>query len=256
MKNTGDKNTEKNEESRQKSDAEILFDFDLEEYPSSLICENFDSIKADEIQYTPEVILEDAIFRLKFDFLGKEEVHKDEAEKPIDFFNLFFTKDLLKIIKIMTNQHREKYASNIKPISVSEIKKYIGIKYFMSICVLPQYEMYWERGSGNFGQETVYNTLSRSRFEDIKTHFSVYKTDDSILKPGDSTLADNIIAFFNKVFSERFKPGRDLSIDEGVCPFKGKLRFKTYNPMKPDRYGIKCYMICDSKSGYLLKIRI
>ena len=43
-----------------------------------------------------------------------------------------------------------------------------------------------------------------------------------------------------------------LSFDEATCPFKGRLRFKVYNPMKPTKYGIKIYEVCKSESGYLL----
>ncbi|KAF7687813.1 PiggyBac transposable element-derived protein 4 [Cucumispora dikerogammari] len=53
-----------------------------------------------------------------------------------------------------------------------------------------------------------------------------------------------------------FSPRRDLSIDEGICSWKKRLRFKTYNSQKPDKYEIKLYMLCDSKTGYTLKFNI
>ena len=36
-----------------------------------------------------------------------------------------------------------------------------------------------------------------------------------------------------KNFKRCYKPGRDLSFDEGCCPFKGRLKFRCYNPRKP-----------------------
>ena len=33
--------------------------------------------------------------------------------------------------------------------------------------------------------------------------------------------------------------------------WKGRLAFKTYNPLKPVRWGLKTYCLCDSKTGYL-----
>ena len=43
-----------------------------------------------------------------------------------------------------------------------------------------------------------------------------------------------------------------ISIDEGIIPFKGKINFKVFNPMKPDKYGIKTYKVCDSTNSYCL----
>lgn len=39
-------------------------------------------------------------------------------------------------------------------------------------------------------------------------------------------------------------------MDEGTCPFKGKITFRVYNPSKPHKFGIKLYRICESSSRY------
>ena len=39
-------------------------------------------------------------------------------------------------------------------------------------------------------------------------------------------------------------------------PFKGKLSFKCYNPDKPDKYGIKLYILAESQTGYVSKFEI
>ena len=48
----------------------------------------------------------------------------------------------------------------------------------------------------------------------------------------------------------KYTPKRELALDEGGCPFKGRLKFKTYCPSKPNRYCIKTYQLCESQSGY------
>ncbi|XP_066937335.1 piggyBac transposable element-derived protein 4-like [Macrobrachium rosenbergii] len=45
---------------------------------------------------------------------------------------------------------------------------------------------------------------------------------------------------------------RNVSLDEGLMPYKGRLSIKTYNPQKPSKYGIKLYMLCEAKSGYVI----
>ena len=53
-----------------------------------------------------------------------------------------------------------------------------------------------------------------------------------------------------------YRPHQQLSLDEGMVPWRGHLSFRVYNPDKPKKYGIKAYMICDATNGYCLKFRL
>ena len=55
---------------------------------------------------------------------------------------------------------------------------------------------------------------------------------------------------------EKYKPERDLSFDEGLCPFKGRVSFSVYNPMKPNRFGIKLFQFYEASSGYCVGIDV
>ena len=55
-----------------------------------------------------------------------------------------------------------------------------------------------------------------------------------------------------KNFKRCYKLGRDLSIDESCCPFKGRLKFWCYNPRKPAKFHIKMFEVSDSKTGYVV----
>ena len=43
---------------------------------------------------------------------------------------------------------------------------------------------------------------------------------------------------------------REVSVDEIIAAFKGKVRFKQYIPLKPHKYGLKYYALSDS-TGYI-----
>ncbi|GBP47724.1 PiggyBac transposable element-derived protein 4 [Eumeta japonica] len=47
-----------------------------------------------------------------------------------------------------------------------------------------------------------------------------------------------------------YLPGENLTIDEQLVPFRGRVSFKQYLPSKPDKYGMKIWWICDSKTSY------
>ena len=42
-----------------------------------------------------------------------------------------------------------------------------------------------------------------------------------------------------------------LSTKESCHTRGGGLKIKTYNPMKPDKYGVKFYFLCEAESGYV-----
>ena len=51
---------------------------------------------------------------------------------------------------------------------------------------------------------------------------------------------------------DKYSPEENLAIDEGTCPFKGRVKFRVYNPAKPNKWGIKLYQVCESSSGYCI----
>lgn len=81
-------------------------------------------------------------------------------------------------------------------------------------------------------------TMPRNRFRQILSflHFS-----DNNNKPdsGDRLFkVQTIIDYFTKKFQENFNLGQNISIDEGMIPWRERLSFKVYNPSKITKYGI------------------
>ena len=54
-----------------------------------------------------------------------------------------------------------------------------------------------------------------------------------------------------KNFRNMYRPEKELSFDEGCCPFKGRLTFKCYTLMKPNCFHIKLFQVCEAESGYI-----
>ena len=46
-----------------------------------------------------------------------------------------------------------------------------------------------------------------------------------------------------------YEPSKNLSVDEGMIAFKGRLSFRQYMPAKPTKYGIKVWMAADFANG-------
>ena len=54
------------------------------------------------------------------------------------------------------------------------------------------------------------------------------------------------VDILNDKFKRYYSPGEYLTIDEGIIPFQGRVRFKVYAPDKPCKWGIKEYVLCDA----------
>ena len=59
-------------------------------------------------------------------------------------------------------------------------------------------------------------------------------------------LVDNLVSKFKRTYI----PEREISIDEEVLLWKGRLVFKQYVPLKWARFGIIMFSLCET-SGYL-----
>ena len=63
------------------------------------------------------------------------------------------------------------------------------------------------------------------------------------------------------LFESEYNTQENVSIDEAMIPFKGRLRFKQYMKDKPTKWGIKVFVLADATNGYvshsrLLQVRI
>ena len=56
-----------------------------------------------------------------------------------------------------------------------------------------------------------------------------------------------------KRLSELWQPWQYSLIDEGCIPFKGRIHFKCFNPIKIDKYYMKTFKLVDSSHNYCLK---
>ena len=55
------------------------------------------------------------------------------------------------------------------------------------------------------------------------------------------------------MYESVYVPGKNLSIDESMVKFKGRIFFHQYMPAKPTKWGLKEFVLCEAKTGYQLK---
>ena len=60
----------------------------------------------------------------------------------------------------------------------------------------------------------------------------------------------------NAKWQHFYYPAEYLTVDEGMIPYQGKVKFKVYNPDKPTKWGIKEYVLCDALRCYTFEMKL
>ena len=186
-----------------------------------------------------------------------------QSKEKTDFFDLFMTEELIQLMIIETNRYadqeinrrrplrRHSRYNKWKPVTAEEMKKFIGILFLMGIVKLPRIDLYWSRDSlYRFNGFSM--VMSRNRFQEI-LRFWHFSNNEIVISRLDKVrpLVDQL----NDKMTEIYHPGRDLSIDESMMLWRGRLVFRQYIKNKRHKYGVKFYELCESK-GLVLKASI
>uniref|UniRef100_A0A0K0E1W0 PiggyBac transposable element-derived protein 4 n=1 Tax=Strongyloides stercoralis TaxID=6248 RepID=A0A0K0E1W0_STRER len=202
----------------------------------------------------------------RFPFLGQPGIKKNilDASNSLLFFELFFDEQLVLHIVTETNrfadqyinQHPGKEKSRTKfwhPTNTKEIYIFLGILILQGITIKPDISLYWSKNK--LIETPIFGKLmSRNRFQLIMKflHFSDNSTFDENSHPNPK-LRKIWPVFFDlmKKFSSVYTPERDLSIDESLMLFKGKLSWVQYIPLKRARFGVKLFVLAEAESDYI-----
>lgn len=66
----------------------------------------------------------------------------------------------------------------------------------------------------------------------------------------------NVYDKWNHNLKAVYTPGKNITVDEQLVPYRGRCPFRQYIPSKPAKYGIKIWVLCDSKSWYAYNTQI
>ena len=221
-----------------------------------------DSNASDTVEWSNE--LED--FDID-EFSGQPGIKFNVPDNPsaISLFSQLFGDSVVDLIVTEMNRYaRQKLANSPllrkwKDTTNPEVKAYFGICIIMGLNNLPRIAMYWSTDPfiGNTG---IQNVMTKNRFEELSQylHFANSETEpqredanyDRLFKirPILSVVLENI--------QNAYEPSKNLSVDEAMIAFKGRLSFRQYMPAKPTKYGIKVWMAADSQNGYVTNFSV
>ena len=102
--------------------------------------------------------------------------------------------------------------------------------------------------------------MSRNHFQNILWNLHVSDPDETNPLKGEAGhdplfLVRPMVDMMQRNFHTKYRPGKELSLDESMCPFKGRVHFKCYNPKKPNRFHIKLFMVSEPSTGYIVVLK-
>ena len=177
----------------------------------------------------------------------------------MDYYRLFITDGILCNILEETNRYGEQYVQSHqehldshprarphnflkRQFTMSELLRLIVLIITMGIVDLPSLQDYWST-SWPFSSPHFSSLLSHDRFLLFLKFLHLADNTKQAAKgqPGYDKLF-KIRPFMDpliKTFQEMFVPQQQLSIDEAMISFKGRLSFLQYLPKKPKKWGMK-----------------
>ena len=128
-----------------------------------------------------------------------------------------------------------------------------GYSYYKRPISMHSFRSYWSR-SWPFTNDCFSSVMSSRRYELILKflHLNDSASQPARGEPGYDRLykvrplLDTVI----ENFKDSYVPTQNLSIDESIVGFKGRLSFIQYMPKKPHEWGIKAWVLADSSNGY------
>ena len=103
--------------------------------------------------------------------------------------------------------------------------------------------------------------MSRNHFQNILWNLHVSDPDETNSQKGEANhdplfLVRPMVDMMQRNFHTKYRPGKELSLDESTCPFKGRVHFRGYNPIKPNRFHIKLFMVSEPSIGYICGLEV
>ena len=183
---------------------------------------------------------------------------------PVEILNKLISEDVISLMVSETNRFAEQYLTGVelKPKSRShcwhltdnsEMRKFIGILYLMGIVRKPEIRHYWS-SDPVLSTPIVNEIMSRNRLELLLKFWHFSNNEDAA--PNDRLhKLRGLFDLLLKNFQSLYRPGKQISIDEAMVLWRGRLIFRQYIPGKRHKYGVKLYELCPP-NGYVWNVMV
>ncbi|XP_065653040.1 piggyBac transposable element-derived protein 4-like [Hydra vulgaris] len=132
------------------------------------------------------------------------------------------------------------------------MRQFLGVLLYMGCVKIPSLEHYLSKKS-LYRAPLFSRIMPRNKFQLMLRFWHFINNEDS----GNGHLCKMIglLDHLNNTMDNIYYPNKNISIDESMMLWKGRLVFRQYVKNKRHKYGIKFYELCES-DGIVLKVKI
>lgn len=175
---------------------------------------------------------------------------------PLDFFRLFFTLDLVKHLCKYTNDYAKIHGPQ-KPslykgwaeVTPDDLYTFFGLLMYMAVVKAPNADSYWSTAPLLHGL-WARHFMSKLRFKAIQSFLKVCNAET------ENNVADKLCKarflhdFIRRKCMKLYQPYENVAVDERMVRNRGRFTFRQFVKDKPTRWGMKLWVLADSKNGY------
>ena len=192
-------------------------------------------------------------------FTAKPGVPRDVASSrsPYDVWKHFISEHILRMICRYTNEEAQRRGINQFTVSLANLETFIGLQYASGIYVKGYPVAFlWSK---RYGIPIFYENMCRDYFLTILKYLRF----DNKLNRIRSGPRANKFAPIRQVFEhfanqcqKKYTCKFLLTVDEQLMPLKSRCSFLTFMPNKPDKYGVKFWVLADVETNYVSNIDV
>jgi len=185
-------------------------------------------------------------------------------KNALDFFSLFFDDQVISKIVKHTNEYgyqtihnKSTYANDNGgwvETSSQEIRKLIALLLYQGLVRVSSFKSYWSTKSLYHGL-WARDFMSRNRYSALMSMIH-------IVDPSTENKEDKLrkVSEFANIIKEKcmtlYQPHKNVSIDERIVKSKHRSGIRQYIKNKPVKFGLKLWVLADSRNGYTVDFNI
>jgi hypothetical protein len=138
----------------------------------------------------------------------------------------------------------------------AELDTFLGLLYLRGVKNAKNFplDLLW---SDEYGCQAFRQSMSRNRFREIKKYirFDCRTTREDRIKDDKFCMISWVLSRFVQNSQKAYIPEVSLTIDEQLFPTKARCRFTQFMPNKPDKFGIKFWILAEVNSKYCVNLK-
>jgi hypothetical protein len=165
---------------------------------------------------------------------------------PIRYFSRYLDDDFFESMALFTNMKEVKQTGKSLDTSAAKLKVFFACSILIGIYNLPRIRMYWQQSTR---VPIICENISRNQYFALRTRLKIVDDNAVSKKARENDRFWKIRPMIDRIQRACLQNERtnEISVDEQMIPFHGKVRMRQFVQGKPHPVGLKNFVMTTSK---------